>query len=214
MTVVFGPDNFTVAANTNINAYPAGNVAYAYNLGTTTHLTVNAANDRVQNTQTSDKIARCTRAGVPSGDQEATAACYGNTTTGNSGDVAVRCATDNTSNCYFTYTNAGNFEIWRVDGAAFTLMVSAARTYVTGTNTKRLKATGTTTVDLEAQIGTTAVLTTSDATANRKQSGPPGIYIFNTTANIAYVDDFQINDLGRFQPPIVGAQAVKRARFF
>ena len=59
MAQVFGPDLFTVGADTNIDAYPAGDPDYAYitGRGSGSNLTANAANDRVQTPTTNTNVS-------------------------------------------------------------------------------------------------------------------------------------------------------------
>ena len=199
MTVVFGPDTFTVSSDIGLALYPSGSPTYAYNIGSGTNLTVNAANDRIQAVTTgSDWLARCTHASMPTGDQEVTAT-VSTAASGvdNSGNLAVRVATDNTANGYNAYVNLGN-TIWlyRIEpGPSFVSLGSTTRTFSTGAHTGRFRATGTNPVNLEYQLDALAVFTVSDSSANRRTAGVPGVEFFCVTANAAFVDNFQVDDL-------------------
>ena len=70
MAQVFGPDAFTVGADTNIDAYPAGDADYAYVLGSGTNITVSGANDRAELVPGSDVLARLIDAAAPTSNQE------------------------------------------------------------------------------------------------------------------------------------------------
>ena len=73
MAQVFGPDTFTVGADTNIDAYPAAspNNDYSYNLGSGANLVANAVNDRVQwDGGAGGAAARLVDGAAPSGTQE------------------------------------------------------------------------------------------------------------------------------------------------
>lgn len=223
MTVVFGPDTFTVGADIGLALYPSGSPDYSYNMGSGTNLTVNAANDRVQAPTTStDLLGRCSDAAAPTGDQEVTASVYCNAaaTPDNSAGLAVRVATAGTANGYVVYTNGGNITIYRIDTGSFVTMspTPVARTFTTGAQSCRFKATGAgATVSLEFQLAATAIISVTDSTASRKTAGTSGFHFFNSTANVAFVDNFQIDDLavgGAVSPQhttFILSQAVARA---
>lgn len=199
MAVVF-TDSFTVAVDTNIDAYPAGSPDYAYINGSGANITVNAANDRAQlpNNGGSTYCARIIDAAVPTGDQEITGTCYSNTS-GNSGGVAVRCATGSNDNyiSYIDYPQTNEVRLLRIDAGSEVLVASADRgTSGNSAHTHRLKATGTgATVSLELQIDATAVLTYADTAANRKTSGTPGLCGYNAVGDTIYVDNLSVDDL-------------------
>ena len=197
MAVVF-TDAYTVGANIDIASYPSGAPDYAYNAGST--LTVNAANDRVQNTSsTEESAARITDGSVPTGDQEISATCQSESGTDETGAVVARCATGGTFDCYICYLDmalANEVNLYRVDAGTYTLLASADRGITaTGSGAFRLRATGTTTVALECQIRGTTQITASDSSASRKTSGPPGVFAYNATANLVWVDDVSVDDL-------------------
>src|SRR5262245_31348589 len=129
MTIVFGPDAFTVTSDTAISSYPSGGAKYAYNIGSGTNLTVNAANDRVQcPTANIDAMARCTDAAMPTGNQEVTCTASMTATSDSQGDPAVRLATDGTANGYIMYTTpGGDVSIYRIDAGTFVQLTTAAR---------------------------------------------------------------------------------------
>ena len=197
MSVVF-TDNFTVGANTNIDAYPAAGADYAYNLGSGANLTVNAANDRVQQTATgADHAARIIDASVPTTDQQMSITSFSSGSEDSTGNACVRMKTDGTGNFYLCYAskNGGNILIYRVVAGAFTQIASGTRTW-TPPSTLIFKATGTNPVSLLANIAGTADLTFDDSNASRHQTGVPGIHMFSTTINVSYIDDVSVDDLG------------------
>ena len=200
MAVVF-TDNFVVGSDTNIDAYPAGSPDYAYINGAGANLTVNAANDRVQlpGSGGSTYAARIIDAAVPTGDQEITGTCY-NDTSGNSGGLAVRCATGSNDNyiSYIDYPQTNEVRLIRIDAGSEVLIASADRgTSGNAAHTHRLRATGSgATVSLELQIDATTTLTASDTAANRKTSGTPGVAGYNGVGNTVYIDSLSVDDLG------------------
>jgi hypothetical protein len=199
VSVVF-TDNFTVAADTNIDAYPSGSPDYAYNNGSGTNFTVNAANDRVQDLSTTTTVAaRIIDAAVPTGDQEITADCFSNTTD-NSGGVAARMATAGTQNYYSTYleqNQANECRLHRLDTGTEVLLDSVDAGFSGGSaRSHRLKVTGAgATVTVEWQIGTMAARSVGDTAANRKTSGPPGIIGYNGSPNVIWVDNVSVDNL-------------------
>ena len=203
MALVFGPDTFTVGADTNIDAYPAAGADYAYNNGSGANLTVNAANDRVQaptGDATQDFVARLIDAAAPTGSQEAIgdgiASAAG---AADFGTVNNRCAAGGTYDLYMTryVPNTGTFVIRRTDAGVETTLIT--RTDATGivNNRMRLRAIGSgSAVALEAQHEDLRPLQYSDTAANRKTSGAPGLQIDNNgTGNNAALDNFSVDDL-------------------
>jgi len=169
------------------------------NRGVAGDLVVNAANDRVQRpTTTSDAIARIIDAAVPTnmGDQELRCDGYlSSSVTNASSSPTVRCASAGTADFYYMFFSAGTLELYRCDASTFVLLTSAARTITTGSNALRMRATGTNPVALEVQVAATAVVTFNDSNANRKQSGAPGIGLYNLTANTVFIDNVEVDDL-------------------
>jgi len=202
-------DSFTVAADVNIDAYPA-TPDYAYNQGSGTNMRVVAATDKATVNVTNTSVhARIINAAVPSGDQEITADCYA-ADSYSSGAVTVRMATSgNLENFYMLkveLVNVAEVRLYRCDNGTFTLLASADRGF-SGPQTVilRLKATGSgATVSLEAQVNATAVLTYDDTSASRKTSGPPGIGGWTSTTAVT-VDNVSVNDLAAGGGPIIPA---------
>lgn len=200
MTIVF-TDNFTVAADTNINAYPAGSADYAYMRGSGGNLYVNAANDRMQVAGTADEYhARIIDAAVPTtGDMEITATVYSDASGSQSGELLLRCQSG-ADTCYIAYvdvTGANEVQIYRCIAGTPTLIASrdnglvgsAARTWVF-----RVEGSGATvTLTLTVAGGTPLVF--ADTNAARITSGAPGIGGYNGTANLVYVDTLSVDDL-------------------
>ena len=206
MSVVHGPDAFTVASDLNLDAYPSGSPEYAYNLGSGSNLTVNAANDRVQNAVANTMLAaRCSKSGMPTGDQECRATLnHPVVDVGDGGFLCVRMATDGSSHFYATSNNAPSLRLMRCDGgtalADLILLVSRSSGILTTDFALRFRAVGTgSSVHLwalpEGQGTPCAPLTYTDTNANRKTSGVPGFGLYATVANTAYIDDFEISDL-------------------
>lgn len=199
MAVVF-TDNFTVASDTGIAAYPSGSADYAYMRGSGTNLTVNAANDRLQSPNTADEYhARIIDAAVPTtGDHEITGTVFSDTS-GNSGMLLLRCSSSADS-CYAAYcdlTDPAEVRIYRFVSGTATLIASADRG-LTGSAARTwvFRATGSgATVSLSLVIGGTTALTFNDTNAARLTSGAPGVGIYNGTANAVYVDDISVDDL-------------------
>ena len=201
MAQVFGPDTFTVGADTNIDAYPAGDADYAYTEGSGTDLTVNAANDRVQTASLeTNKYARLIDAAAPTGDQEEIADCQASAT---GGDAVGRCLVRGGAvgnHCYICDVNiaaANELEIYRLDAGSASLVASSDRG-LTGDAMRRmrLRATGAgARVAIVQQADDTRPLLFVDTTANRKTSGTPGLSLYNVTANAAFVDNLSVDDL-------------------
>lgn len=200
MSVVF-TDSFTVGADVNIDAYP-GTPDYAYNIGSGSNLSVNAANDRVQTTSTGQNhVARIINAAAPSGDQQIIATVGLNGVNNARGGLACRCATAGTSNLYLYLIDpsSGDLRIYRDDSASFVLLTNfnSGQVPSDGAQTMVVKAvTNGAQVDLTYTLNALTPGTYSDTHANRKTSGPPGVSIWCTTANTgAYVDDVSVDDL-------------------
>jgi hypothetical protein len=197
-SVVF-TDAFTVASDTNIDAYPSGTPDYAYNNRSGSDLTVNATNDRVQCPSAGiDPIARIIRAGLPTGNQEITATCN-NSTSGadDTGNVIVRLATDGSTKGYVSYRTSGpRIDIYKITaGPTFTQMGTGSSASVNGSATIRLKATGTTTTTVEVQVNALSTYVAPADTSTPHQSGVPGIHIYNNNTNVGWVDNISVDDL-------------------
>lgn len=198
MSVVF-TDSFTVGADVNINAYPA-TPDWAYNAGATNNLTVNAARDRVETTNTgANWVARCINAAAPTGDQQISATVGLVAIPNARGQLCVRCATNGTANFYLFLMDpsSSNLKIFRCDAGSFTQLAVGGTLPSNGAQTMIFKAvTNGSQVDLTATLNAQTPLTYSDTSASRKTSGPPGISIFASSADTgAYVDDVSIDDL-------------------
>ncbi len=194
MSVVF-TDSFTVGANVDIASYPA-TPDYVYCKGTTGDMTVNAANDRVQVTGVidSDFCASITNASVPTTDQQ----CTISFNQPGAGAASPVCRSNGVlSEDYYVAQvdpTGDTITIYRVSVGTFASIASGSRVVGT-TGTLRLKATGTNPVALETQVDATAVLTFNDSAADRKQTGPPGIGIWDHVVNTCGLDDLSIDDL-------------------
>lgn len=208
MTVVF-TDAFTVGADVTLGSYPSASPNNDYELVTADGtLDVNAANDRVvKGSATNDTYYKIVDASVPTGDQQITALCdHGSGYDG--GCVQTRHKTG--SECYvFLMAGSNTVEIYRRD-PGYTLITSVSRTYTAGAaHTLRFKTTGTTTVSLEAQINATTNVTATDTSADRQDSGPPGIgHVADTGALTGYVDDVSVDNLAggtTFQKSLSGS---------
>ena len=105
MAQVFGPDTFTVGADTNIDAYPAGDPDYAYNAGSGVALLVNAINDRVEeDLVASEPLARLIDAAAPTATQEVIGDVTNQAGNNEGCKLAARCATTgNLNNCYKSF---------------------------------------------------------------------------------------------------------------
>jgi hypothetical protein len=206
MSVVHGPDAFTVASDINIDAYPSGAPDYAYTLGSGSNLTVNAANDRVQNGVGSTLLAaRCIKSGMPTGDQECRASLNHPQAAGDDGGfLCVRMATNGSSHFYMTANNAPSVVLYRCDGGTglvdLILLVSRSAGIAGTDYAMRLRAVGTgSAVHLwalpEGQGTPASPVTYTDTSVDRKTSGVPGFGIYGTSANAGYIDNFEISDL-------------------
>lgn len=198
MAQVFGPDTFTVGVDTNIDAYPAGDPDYAYNLGAGASLTVNAANDRVQDTDADDRTARVIDAAAPTATQEAildgdNAASPGE----DSAWVTTRNASGGTTDLYLCLMSdpaASEVLLGRWDAGVFTSLLTTDRGLAgAATRRFRMRAIGTgARVALEAQIDNTRPAVFTDTAANRKTSGPPGLGAGDLNL---WVDNYSVDDL-------------------
>ena len=197
MALVFGPDEFTVGADTNIDAYPAAGADYAYNVGSGSNLTVNAANDRVQRGVAGSFVARLIDAAAPTGNQEVILDGDNINLAEASAIPMTRAATGGTDDLYFTDMNTGianEVQLYRDDAGTSVLLANGDRG-LSGAATRRmrLRAVGSgTAISLETQIDDTRPLTFSDTAANRKTSGPPGLGILDTAT---FVDNLSVDDL-------------------
>lgn len=195
MSVVFGPDAFTVGANIGIAAYDATD--YAYVLGSGTAATVNAANGRVQQTVTTDTMVRVKSPAVPTTGvgiismlQSSSAA---NDTNAN---PCCRMKTDNTANCYVAYMDraGGLITLYRCDGGSFVSLTALARSLAASHTVTFQAVTNGSQVDLTLTASGLANVTFSDTNAQRKLDGTFGFHMFATTANVAWLDDLSVDD--------------------
>lgn len=198
MSVVF-TDSFTVGSNTNLDAYPSGSADYAYNLGSGAEFTVNAANDRIQQTVTgTDDIVRIINSASPTnGVGIISATLFGSSGNDSTPGLMVRVATDGTQNGYmaYYYNAQQRVTIYRVTPGAFTQLTDVGRA-LSPPQTCTFKAvTNGSQVDLTATAAGVADVTYSDSTGGRFLSGAFGIHMFSATANVAYIDNISIDDL-------------------
>ncbi len=202
MAQVFGPDTFTVGVDTNIDAYPSGDPDYTYNESSGTTLTVNAANDRVQNAASGVRaFARIIDAAVPTGSQEILLDGNNSATNDECPHASTRCATTGTlTNRYALRLDVGaasELVILRQDDGTFTSLLAQDRG-LTGAATRRyrLRTIGTTSVAVEAQCDDVRPLIATDTGASRKTAGPPGVGTASTaSANTIWLDNVSVDDL-------------------
>ena len=204
MALVFGPDTFTVGADANIDAYPAGDSDYAYNLGSGSDLFADDVNDRIQtgNAADNDYWARLIDAAAPTGSQETIADSQSLASPSNNGGVILsRCATAGTlTNLYeteFVDNEANEVQLNRIDDGVFTSLATGNRGIAgAATRRHRLRTIGTgARVALEYQLDDTRPLVFTDTAATRKTSGPPGLGITGASAEAISLDNFSVDDL-------------------
>ena len=202
MAQVFGPDTFTVGADTNIDAYPAAspNNDYSYNLGSGSNLTANAANDRVQwDGSAGGAAARLVDAAAPSGVQETIFDATSILTDFGAG-VGTRFISDGTRNYYAGYMNdaaVNEVTLFRYDGGSGINQTSGNRG-LSGAATRRmrLRTIGAgTRVATELQIDDTRPVVFTDTSVDRKTSGAPGFDFDPVVGTASWVDNFTIDDL-------------------
>lgn len=196
MSITFGPDAFVVGADAGITSYDTN--SYVYALGSGTQCTVNATNDRVQQTNTNADLAVRIKAAAVATDGNGTV-----TMTQSSGvsdrtaNPAVRMKTDNSGNFYLMYMNrlSAQANLYRVDASSFVLLSSPSRA-IGASHTVTLKAvTNGSQVDLTGTISGLSDVTFSDTNANRKLDGTPGWHMFSAgSANTAWLDDVSVDD--------------------
>ena len=201
MAQVFGPDTFTVGADTNIDAYPAGDPDYTYATGSGSDLTVNAANDRAQSPQTLvDPAARVSDAGAPTGAQEIIADCSDNGTGAKAGVTTRHATTGNLANYYLHEVDGADVsevEMWRADDGSF-ISLAAVDRGLPASATRRLRfrtVLSGASISLEAQPDDTRPVVVGDTAATRKTSGPSGVRISSSVANAVFIDNLSIDDL-------------------
>jgi len=195
MTVLF-TDSFTVGADTNIDAHPAGTPNWAYCRGSTSNLRILAADDRVSpNSNGATLVARCTAVSALA-DQKVTAVCdalvnpvYGG--------LAVRYSDTTRGYLAQVETSQANELRIREDNAGITLLASADRGLTDGTHNLEFSAVGpadNTLLTFTVDGGTPLTFTDTTAPA----TGRPGISSFRTTGSPAgsgWIDDFAVDDL-------------------
>lgn len=193
-------DNYTVDADTNLNAYPAGSPDYAMVLGAAADLIASGANKRVEGTIAGDLHARIIdAAGAITGDQEISGDCHAVIAGSPSGAVSARHSTTS-ADFYMSFIQgeaADEVRIYRVDAGTFVLVAAADRGITTdGTRRHRLRVTGAgATVNVEFQVDALSALTFADTSANRKTSGPPGVGMYTNAAGAVWVDNVTVDDL-------------------
>lgn len=193
-TVVF-TDTFTVSSNINLNAYPSGSPDYAMSLGAATDLIVIASSDTVVDQVATDSFARIINPAVATGDQQITA-----TLSGGGGTVGLMARMDAAGNDdgYLAFFNASgdSVRIYRVDDGNFVELIDCGSPGAFADPfTGRLKVTGSgATVFIEAQANATTTCTFSDTNANRKITGPPGIWN-GTGSSISTFDNISVDNL-------------------
>ena len=210
MAIVFGPDAFTVGADTGIVVY--NSTSYVYVIGATTAATVNAANDRVQQTTTSADIAvRICDPAVPTAGDGIVSADLGTTEgpsyTDSTLNLCVRMKTDNSVNFYMAYIDRANafIHFYRVVDGAFGSAITTftTRDFANTTRTCTFKAvTNGAQVDLTFTATGLTDCTFSDTDAARHLSGTPGFHGYATTANVAFLDNLSVDDVGAGTTPI------------
>lgn len=215
MSIVFGPDTYTVAADINVDAYPSGAPDYAMVIGASADMIVSGGNDRVVGATAGDRHARIIdAAGAITGDQEVIGDCHAIMAGGESGAVTARHSTTS-ADFYMSFINGGaadEVQIYRVDAGTFTLVASADRGITTdGTRQHRLRVTGAgATVTVDFQVAALATLSFSDTSASRKTSGTPGVGMYTSAAGSVWVDNVTVDDLITATAEQVVHQAVYR----
>lgn len=197
MSVVF-TDTFTVGADVNIESYP-GTPDYARMNGSAGNVVVNAANDRVQRPLAGGDITfvRCLDASMPTGNQSVTTT--GAWDTGSTSALpCVRCQAGS-FDCYTGWLNfpGGTLEIYRVSaGPTYTFLAGGTTVPGAGTYTATLQAVGTgAQVDLDFTVQGVGSVQYSDTAGSRLTSGTPGFEITNGTGDLAWLDNFSVDDL-------------------
>ena len=117
--------DYTVGANTNIDAYTEDGITYIYGVGSGNAMFVSAANDRVEFTEpTGDVEARMSGPGIPTANQEILGTIYAES--GSGATINVRCATSgNLGNWYSVFvdtTVVNESQLYRFDNGAFNLI--------------------------------------------------------------------------------------------
>jgi hypothetical protein len=216
MALIFGPDTYTVAADTRIDEYPSvGDPDYNYLFGSGTNLRAIAASDRleVELTPPTDVSARVIDATVPAAMADQEARCRGSCGSGGGIDneygTLVRANTASPDNtCYFALVinRTNELEIDRKDSDGTTpTLASADRGLISDREyTFAFRAVGSA---LRLVVGGWTELTVTDATY---ATGRPGVWVYNN-GGIDYADDFEVDNLGTGTLPWEvgqGAQAV------
>ena len=197
MATIFS-DSFTVAADVNIEAYPA-TPDYSLMNGIAGDVKVNAANDRVQAPTAGTKFrVRCLNAACPTGDQEVSVRGTSDSATGVQTAVLARCHAT-LDDCYMMRINydTNAMELWSYTLGIGSLIDTTASSYTSaGTHTYYLKAEGAgATVTLTFRIDALTPRVFADTSGARKTAGKAGLYLYNGTANTGWVDDFSVDDL-------------------
>src|SRR3990172_2304835 len=201
MALIFGPDTFTVAADTNIDVYPSvGAPDYAYHYGTGTDLRAIATSDRLESDgSVPENAGGVIDAAVPGtmGAQEGRCrGMMGNFGIDNEYGVLLRAPptnpTNNTSYFGMLINRTNELEINRVnDDLTVTLLASADRGLLPDTEyTCAYRAMGS---SHRLIINGETELTATDATFT---TGRPGVWTFmNNPPQLSWLDDFEVDDL-------------------
>ena len=208
MSTVFS-DTFTVGADIGIEAYAAA--SYDYVQGTTTAVTVNAANDRVQQTTTSADVAvRVINSAVPDTGNGTVSILQASTLDAdNVGNPACRFKNDGTAYYYVLYiyrasgTPSNNVKIYRVENSSFNMIAQFTRASIGVSTTATLKGTTNgSAVDIVGTISGVTDCTYSDTGPTRLLEGRPGFHMYCETANAAWIDNLSVDDVGAETTPI------------
>lgn len=191
-------DNYTVSSDINIESYPSGSPNYTLVLGSSGNVIVSAANDRVETAVGGTFRVRCSNAACNIANAKVT--ITGDTTiVGNRVQASPAVRVSASDDSYVCRINAVtlNVEILRYDAGAPTVLTSVVRGLLAGTHTVNLTATGTgASVTLDCQVDATAVVSISDASANRKLSGFAGFQLFaDVPGTPAWLDNFTVDNL-------------------
>jgi len=207
MAVIFGPDTFTVGADTNIDAYPSGNPDYAYSRGSGSTITVNAANDNAENNSASPSVARVIDPAVSASMvvQEGRATVLVPSAGGNSEvGIAVRYSSS-TRGYAGALTRLINEVVIMEDDAGLTTLASADKGLVTDVAySASFRAVGGAGGAWLTLIINGQALTFSDTTA--PANGAPGVYFDGAApTDKSTLDNFEVDDLAGF--PLVAGVA-------
>jgi hypothetical protein len=195
MAIIF-TDTFTVGADTNIDAYPAGDPDYAYNAGTGNNIIVSGANDRVENNATGSTFLVAIIDGAVPADMpwyRVNAATVSAAAADQIVSPAVQVGSNGEDEGYFLYwDNATQLSVYRRVTSTDTLVASLVLP----------ETAPTTDMFLEVQVGTSVALRwgvgiysagTIDTNAARLTTGRPGIYTF-ASAGTPFLDTLTVDE--------------------